>query len=74
MSTVILSGCNIFQSLKNTFVNSKTIQINNSNDNSHYGKENIPSFFFSSLITRWSMIFLNIISAASNNILNNRAM
>ncbi|HCF8514715.1 TPA: hypothetical protein NIV60_003626 [Klebsiella pneumoniae] len=73
MSTVILSGCNIFQSLKNTFVNSKTIQINNSNDNSHYGKENIPSFF-SSLITRWSMIFLNIISAASNNILNNRAM
>ncbi|MBC3838503.1 hypothetical protein VSO76_21665 [Klebsiella pneumoniae] len=73
MSTVILSGCNIFQSLKNTFVNSKTIQINNSNDNSHYGKENIPSFF-SRLITRWSMIFLNIISAASNNILNNRAM
>lgn len=46
MSTVILSGCNIFQSLKNTFVNSKKNQINNSNDNSHYGKENIPSFFF----------------------------
>lgn len=45
MSTVILSGCNIFQSLKNIFVNSKTIQINNSNDNSHYGKENIPGFF-----------------------------
>ncbi len=45
MSTVILSDYNISQCLTNTPVNSKIIQINYSNDNSHYAKENILGHF-----------------------------
>lgn len=45
MSIVILSDYNISQYLTPPPVNSKIIQINYSNDNSHYAKKNILGHF-----------------------------